>query len=524
MLGTSACDGRTTEATQADGTLVESGQGDGGSIEARDSGNVESGDAGPVEETQGGTCTAAWKDLLAQYNDVGTIGTCDTAEGKRIAETLMRFVSLKINNNGKEMVPCVQIQCDETHAYIVSNALPHYDFVQTTPNVLKESLQIYRIPLQPKEPASGQGDAISDIKGCQTAYQQYLTSPNQGTQTEPSQLCTQGAGVGYLKETVQGKEVTYQRLVCLGTVGFAISGVPLYGPNEATIPDPWGNPFFFTPDTAADFSAGGDLTKSAALDLCFGHTAASMHYHGLNEACFLRKTDGTPRHSYADATASWNFRASLEGSCTEESPVIGWGLDGVPIKGPCVCLERGSDGSCSKLKRARSAWVYRGLGAWGEDSREQAALGVEGKSCTALSDCCTDPQKCDFKCSYVVTEDASSPEGSVVGKRCVLLDYSWCTHHYVDRSGVDTQQANFVYMDRCNGYKGPNGYAYHVTTSFPFMVGCHRYQAEPQRGQQQGGGPNGGIPTCNATLKERCCGDGICGGPENAQNCSVDCK
>jgi hypothetical protein len=32
------------------------------------------------------------------------------------------------------MHPCVEARCDANYAYIASNNLPHYDFVQTTPN------------------------------------------------------------------------------------------------------------------------------------------------------------------------------------------------------------------------------------------------------------------------------------------------------------------------------------------------------------------------------------------------------
>jgi hypothetical protein len=69
-------------------------------------------------------------------------------------------------------------------------------------------------------------------------------------------------------------------------------------------------------------------------------------------------------------------------------------------------------------------------------------------------------------------------DGSVVEQRCALLDYAWCTHRYVDRSlhaGGD-----FVYLDRCNGYEGPDGYAYHATASFPYLSALLSRGPEPR--------------------------------------------
>ena len=76
-------------------------------------------------------------------------------------------------------------------------------------------------------------------------------------------------------------------------------------------------------------------------------------------------------------------------------------------------------------------------------------------------------------------------------------------------------------LDECNGRIGvtpefPDGiYYYMVTDEFPFFTRC-------LKGEITTGG--GGVPDCeDVPPGNPCCGDGICGGPENEDNCPVDC-
>jgi hypothetical protein len=165
---------------------------------------------------------------------------------------------------------------------------------------------------------------------------------------------------------------------------------------------------------------------------------------------------------------------------------------------------------------------------------------VEGTACSTDADCCGGSTGCNFKCNYAVFDAPANPGGTTEGKRCVLLDYSWCTHRFVDRTTADTSAAKFVYLDRCNGHEGPDGYAYHATASFPFLLGCYRDEPQTLPGAGAPGGGNGGPaggnnggnqggggnapPPCEPGQSSMCCGDGVCDGPENAQNCSADCK
>jgi hypothetical protein len=89
-------------------------------------------------------------------------------------------------------------------------------------------------------------------------------------------------------------------------------------------------------------------------------------------------------------------------------------------------------------------------------------------------------------------------------------------------------------LDECNGRVGvtpefPCGtYHYYITDTYPYIQRC-------VKGTPMGGGPGmmggmggmnggmgGGPPTCQPG-QMMCCGDGVCGGPENHTNCPADC-
>ncbi|HEY0138828.1 MAG TPA: YHYH protein [Nannocystis sp.] len=478
---------------------------------------TDTGDAGWTPST----CYDGWDELLDRYPDAGALQDCaGVPGGLAVQRSLLVVDGITIDNNGEAMQPCVEARCDASYAYIASNDLPHYDYVQTNPNPLMEAPGIVRIALAPALPA---GDVTADPatiqNGCGDAYAQYLDDPGQATAAEPSGLCSAGQGglLEYLRETLEsGETATYAKILCLGGIGVIVNGVTANGPNEAQTPDPYGNPVFGMPEVAGDFD------QTAFLDLCGGHSGGSMHYHGLNEACFEQAADGTPASSYATASQGWDLAKMLTGACTEPSGIIGWSLDGYPIQGPCVCTARAGD-ACTQVKRVRSAWVHDGLGGWGEDPGEGAALGVEGTICDDDNICCPGGGAgCDFRCAPVIV-DSDDPDGSAVEKRCALLDYAWCTHRYVDRSlhaGGD-----FVYLDRCNGYEGPDGYAYHATASFPYIQGCYRGvpNLAPMGGMMMGDDDGGMEPPKCMQGQTMCCGDATCDGPETADNCPEDC-
>jgi hypothetical protein len=460
-------------------------------------------------------CYAGWDQLTDLYPDAGPLIDC-AGPGFTVQRSLLVVDGITIDNDGTPMHPCVEARCDANYAYIASNTLPHYDFVPITPNPLAEADNVVRVPLAPTLPAANAtADAPEIQEGCLDALDQYVDNPNQATTREPSGLCIAAqTDAAYLRETLaNGDTVTTAKIACLGNTAMMTSGVVIVGPNEGPNPDPYGNPLFYMPNTAGEPYISG---MTAALDLCGAHTGGSMHNHGVNQACFEQAPDGTPANTYAVASQAWDLDTMLQGECTAPSPIVGWSPDGYPIKGPCVC----ADADCTIIKRVRSSWVYRGLGAWGDP------LAIENQPCTTDDECCAG-DNCDLRCSPVLVDDAG-PDGSAVESRCTLLDYSWCTHQYVDRS-VHPGADNFVYLDRCNGREGPDGYAYHATLSFPFIQACYRgVPAEIAGGgmmMDEGGMMEGGMdpPMCMNGQTMMCCGDDTCDGPETADNCPEDC-
>ncbi len=481
-------------------------------------GSTPSGDGGGSEGvvTFPECPTDLWADI-GDYELVGELSDCPASNP--VAASLFQLDGVTIDNNGASMTPCIEARCDDAYVYVATNKLPHYDYVQTTPNTLAENVSIARLPLTPTPvgTVAGATDAMT-ANGCVDGYEQYLTNPGNATANEPSGLCT-NAGALFLTEALSGGTANYQAIPCLGGFGFVLSGVSTNGPNEAGFPDPWGDPAATSPNSI-DEGVG-------ALDYCGAHVGADMHHHYVPTACFERDAVGRPAQSYVAAAEAWDKEAMLVGDCTEESPIVGWSVDGYPIKGPCVCVSRAGDGSCAEVRRAMSSWTYEGLGVWESESALDPGdtFAVEGMACSSDADCAGE----DFTCNWVLTGDDST-----ASQRCMLIDYAWCTHRYADRSA--SARSDVVFLDRCNGTQGADGYAYHTTASFPYIQGCYHGEAPDQAGN--GGAPGGGMgpggdgmmpggggmdpPTCGPG-ETMCCGDGVCDGPETAENCPADC-
>ncbi|MFV8754153.1 YHYH protein [Nannocystaceae bacterium ST9] len=520
-----ACtDDSTTDDEVGDGSTDASESGTEGGEQGSDEG-AETSSGGPSECAED-----LWADLTDRYPDATSVGSCDGVAGAgEVVGSLMNMAGLTIDDGtGTQLAPCVEARCDATYVYIASNGLMHYDFVQTTPNALVPTNFIFRLPLEPSSP-SGDADVHAEVLGCVDGYNQFVANPDQGTNAEPSGLCL-GTGNALLEFMVGGQSMTVAKLACLDTVAAMINGLPVFGPNEANMPDPWGSPVFAYPDVAGEeYVDPNNLQAGAALDLCGAHTGNSAHAHGVLEACYELDADNTPANSYASAASTFDFEAGLADTCTQESGIVGWSLDGHPIKGPCVCLARDDQGACTDVRRARSSWAYLGLSSWasepGADPDSQGQLDLEGTACAEDSDCCPGGT-CNLTCAYAVFDDANAPSGTTVDERCVVLDYSWCSHRYVDRGGE--QASEFVYLDPCNGYEGPDGYAYHSTLSFPYVQACYRDQPSDSAGGTAGGGmmmggDGDGDGDCMPGQTSMCCGDGVCDGPETAQSCAGDC-
>ena len=156
--------------------------------------------------------------------------------------------------------PELDVNCDGDELVVHSNGIPHYEFVQITPNPLLEQDQNFRVPL----------------------------NPERADKPIPIPL--------------------------LGSAGFAVNGLVIYGPNEGPIP------------AEENF---GDPIYNSIMDACMGHTALAYHYHALVQKCLSEGVkDGAP------------------------SPILGYAFDGFPIRGPWGYL----DAECRQVVKFRSGW------------------------------------------------------------------------------------------------------------------------------------------------------------------------
>ncbi len=447
------------------------------------------------------TCTNLWSQITTKYADAGTLGACTDPGALRVVGSMMSLWGLTIKVSAQAdqagatyttLTPCVETKCDTQYVYVATNGLTPWD-QHATPGqkAYTEQPAILRVRFGPGAIPTTDATKIDAItnnfpaNSCATAYTNYLSNPDTATSGEPGNYCYDNpqSDKPFLSETLNGTTVYYAREACLGTIGFSVSGAPINSPNEATAPDPYGNPgYFFKDDVASGYQ--GDPVKAPRIDYCGYHG----HHHAMNEQCLLQDEDHTPMNSYAEAVNGWTMLKAITDTCLVESPIIGWAFDGVPIKGPCVCMARAADGTCTSLKRARSSWVYRGLKEWGAAANEgdTAKLGKEGATCTTQSDCCVSPlntSTCKMMCAYTLADDATNS----LAKRCVTAHYSWCTHSYVNRTTAAPSGQNYVYMDRCNGYTDLDGYAYHGTWTFPYTFGCYKFA--PAQNNTGGGGP-----------------------------------
>jgi len=159
--------------------------------------------------------------------------------------------------------PTISVTCSDTELKVSSNGMISFPFEQKTPNALNSQIWSWSIPLNP----------------------------------------------------VKAKSITSIRNV-LGTLGFTVSGLPIYGPTEGQMP-------------AAQ--AYGDPVYNKILDTCGGHTGPGSEYHHhaitLAQQCNLSK-----------------------------QKILGYALDGFPIYTTLGCL----DVKCTKSSSMKSGFVKSG--------------------------------------------------------------------------------------------------------------------------------------------------------------------
>ena len=190
-------------------------------------------------------------------------GQVSTQNGKRCPTATFPNLAVVSGAGASYAKPRVKATCSNTQLIVTSNGMIGYRFVPKTPNALAEQDWTWTVTRTPK------------------------------VATKPTSIRN-----------------------VLGTLGFTVTGLPIYGPTEGPVP---ANEAF------------GDPVYNGILDSCGGHTGpgAEYHNHALHSvlACNLKP-----------------------------GAVVGYALDGFPIYGPTGCLNT----SCTRAATMRSGYVKTG--------------------------------------------------------------------------------------------------------------------------------------------------------------------
>jgi hypothetical protein len=208
--------------------------------------------------------TAACSDADETHNANNAMADMDTTPDPSCPEA-DNFPAVAADPaNSAYPAPSITASCTTDRLVVKSNGIPGYEFVPLTPNALKAQDFTWQITRTP---------------------------------------------------SYKGGEVT---VPLLGVIGFSVTGLPFYGPNEAAMPDPYGDPVY-----------------NAIVDVCKGHTGGQgdYHLHAVKAACVV-----------ADLMAG------------QPSPIVGYALDGFPVYGPDCC----ADAACTSLITQQSGWEQTG--------------------------------------------------------------------------------------------------------------------------------------------------------------------
>ena len=209
----------------------------------------------------------------ATGDDDDATGDDDDAASCWQAETILD-VSAAAGAGAGYPAPELAASCDGDELVVTGNGIPTYTFVAMTPNALVEVDQNYRITTNP-------------------------IIANQPTD-----------------------------IPLLGLAGFAVNGMPWFGPNEGAFPDPYGDPVY-----------------NGIMDGCMGHTAFEYHNHALAQKCLTQAA--------VTVAEPWTL---ADPDASQASPILGWALDGHPIYGPYGC----TDAACETVIEMESSWVQTG--------------------------------------------------------------------------------------------------------------------------------------------------------------------
>jgi hypothetical protein len=226
-------------------------------------------------------------------------------------------------DNGQPLVPQVSATCDSDELIVTSNDIPHYTFTQLTPTQLNDAPTEVRVPRSPSLAAN------------------------------------------------------WTEISCLGTVGIAVNGVKIFGPNEAAMPDPFGDPI-----------------ANGIMDECLGHHG-DHHYHGMVAKCLTQASVGEAE--------PWTLP---DLPTNVPSAVIGYAYDGFPIYGSLGC----EDAGCTSVIEYKSGW----------ENSDAYNAGCASSAACAGNDVC------------LLTVVAG-----VETTACIPNTYAWDSHTYVSKAGSE---------------------------------------------------------------------------------------
>jgi hypothetical protein len=216
--------------------------------------------------------------------------------------------------------PTLAVRCTETTLVVTSNGIPHYTFVQVTPNALAAQNHHWTVPRQPKKASQTTDIPLLGPAGF-TVNGLPVYGPNEGpmpTDSAYGDPIYNGITDECLGHTARRGDYHYHALLekCLTerglvaepwkladpagdkaspVLGYGFDGFPIYGSYECAdapctqiikLESSWdmtGNPI----KNAWDAYTYSEKTGEGALDRCNGHTgpAGDYHYHA---------TDGFP--------------------------------------------------------------------------------------------------------------------------------------------------------------------------------------------------------------------------------------
>ena len=193
----------------------------------------------------------------------------------------------------------------------------------------------------------------------------------------------------------------------------------------------------------------GDPVLNGIMDNCQGHTAGITTFTHESAMLYPEWALATP------CTTPYQHQRSIAHTR------MGWTAFPSRLYG-CV------DAECTQVTELLSSWDNTSI-----------QLGTEG--CTDSTNC-TSFEGVDINGNPVTTRRVCglTMKSGVPVTACAAKDYAWQNNSWQRKDDPE-------YLDECNGRVQPDGtYGYHITSTFPYTLGC--YMGTPTAGNGNNGG------------------------------------